>query len=106
MFVVFRSGRRRHLRNVELRIWEGASACHLRNVKLWVWEGASAWHLRYVELWIWKGVCTGKRCLSYSALALVTILVTLSCGFGKADLVRVWIWEGGVSACEDLGRRS
>ena len=27
-------------------------------------------------------------------------------GFGKADLVRVWIWEGGASACMDLGRRS
>ena len=28
------------------------------------------------------------------------------CGFGKAELVRVWIWEGGSSACVDLERRS
>ena len=28
------------------------------------------------------------------------------CGFGKAELVRVWIWKGGSSACVDLGRRS
>ena len=28
------------------------------------------------------------------------------CGFGKEELVRVRIWEGGVSVGVDLGRRS
>ena len=26
------------------------------------------------------------------------------CEFGKAGLVRVWIWEGGASACVDFGK--